>query len=58
MNREEKLHIAKEAYRAIKAAIDDVESYKDAEIHCCWDECIWVDDEFFNYSDLKDKENG
>lgn len=54
MNKKEKLHIAKEAYKAIKVTIDAVEAHKDVEISCCWDECIWVDDDFFTFKDLRE----
>ncbi len=56
MNDEEKLHIAKEAYKAMKKTIDAIESHKDVEIHCCWDECIQVDDELFHGHQMREKE--
>lgn len=48
-----KLEIAKRAYKGIKAAIDQFESQG---LHYCahWDECISVDDEFFQGCELRD----
>jgi hypothetical protein len=57
MNREEKLHIAKEAYRAIKAAIDDVESYKDARVNCLWPGYISVDGTVFAPDELRNADD-
>lgn len=52
LNYEEKLHIAKDAYKAVKKIVDSIESYQDAHINCCWDACIMVDDELFQGDDF------
>ena len=52
----ENLRIAKMAYKEIKAIIDKFESLEGNEIHCCWDECIWVNDDFYQYSALNEKD--
>lgn len=52
----ERLKIAKAAYADIKRAMDLHEANKDFDVHCCWDECISVDDEFFSYLDLRDND--
>jgi hypothetical protein len=54
LSAEEKLHIAREAYKAVKSVVDSVESYLDARVRCCWDECITVDDEFFQGDDFRE----
>ena len=54
--REEKLVIAKAVYKEIKHVMDHWESNKDFEISCCWDGCLWVDDEFFNYWEMEEQE--
>lgn len=52
---EEKLQIAKEAYRQIKAAIEHFESQG---LHYCahWDGCISVEEEFFTERQLIDQD--
>jgi hypothetical protein len=57
---EAKLEIAKFAYKEITKAMELIQNASFYDIGFCWDECMWVDDEFFNYSDLKKfgKENG
>lgn len=51
---EEKLHIAKEAYKGVSYAINAVEAYLDCEILCHWDGSITVDDEIFNEHQLRE----
>lgn len=51
---ETKLEIAKFAHKEIMKALELIQSGSQYEIGFCWDECLWVDDEFFNYSDLKE----
>ena len=49
-----RLKIAKQAYKQIKLAIDDVEnSHEDIIISCHWDGCITVDDELFHDYELR-----
>ncbi len=48
-----KLEIAKFAYKEIIQAMQLIQSVSQYEIHFCWDECLWVDDEFFQYLELK-----
>jgi hypothetical protein len=52
---EEKLRIAKQAYKQIKTAID---SFEQQEISFCayWDECISVNGEFFHGCQLRDED--
>ncbi len=52
MNREEKLHIAREAYKALREVIDNLEAYPKADIDCCWNQCISIDGEHFHEWDL------
>ena len=52
---EEKLAIAKQAYKQIKKAIDSFEK-KDTGICVYWDECISVDDELFHGRHLKEED--
>jgi hypothetical protein len=49
--REENLKIAKQAHKEIIAVKEKFE--KLCEFGMCWDECLWVNEDFFNYSDLK-----
>jgi len=49
-----KLEIAKFAYTEMIKAMNLIQSGSQHEIDFCWDECLWVDDEFFNYSDLRE----
>jgi hypothetical protein len=51
---ETKFHIAKIAYKEVMKAMELIQRDSIYEINFCWDECIWVDDEFFNYSDFKE----
>ena len=51
-DRENKRKIAKLVYKDIKDVMDKWEDNPDSEIKCCWDECLWVDDEFFTYQDF------
>ena len=48
---EEKLAIAKEAYRQISAVINELE--KDGIVCCHWDGCITVDDELFHEQQMR-----
>jgi hypothetical protein len=57
MNRKEKLHIAKEAYRAVKHRIDEVESFKDGRVNCMWPGYVSVDGTVFEPSELMDEKN-
>lgn len=51
--REQKLRIARMAYKEIKEAIENWEdSY--GIVRCHWDGCISVDDEFFQERELKE----
>ena len=54
MNREQKLAIAKIAYREIQDAIKKFEDEKSFEICAHWDECITVDDELFHGHELRE----
>jgi hypothetical protein len=49
-----KLEIAKFAFEQIKKSMELIQSASEFKIGFCWDEVLWVDDEFFTYSDLKD----
>lgn len=51
---EEKLAIARLAYKQIKSVIDSFENRQDFSIGCCWDACIRVEDELFHESELMD----
>jgi hypothetical protein len=53
MKKKEKLHIAKEAYKAVKAAIDEVESYLDADIYVDFPLYIEVDGMRFDKEELE-----
>lgn len=57
MTPEEKLHIAKEAYKAVMQGIKNAESYLDGKVHCHWDGCISIDDELFHKGQLSGKMN-
>lgn len=50
--RQEKLKIARLAYKEIIAAIKKWEEYSGQEIRCNWDEYITVDGEGFGYYEL------
>jgi hypothetical protein len=52
MIRNEKLKIARLAYKEITAAIKKWEEYSGQEIRCHWDEYITVDGEGFGYYEL------
>lgn len=52
--RDKKLTIAKIAYKQIISAMEDAQKNSEFEIGFCWDECLWVDDEFFQYSEMKE----
>jgi|GEM_PF-6261724 len=52
MIRNEKLKIARLAYKEITAAIKKWEEYSGQEIRCHWDEYITVDGEGFNCYEL------
>ena len=52
--RQEALVKAKIAYKVIMQTFEDIEKTLKIEVGFCWDECLWVDGEFFNYSDLKE----
>lgn len=54
---EKKLKTAKMAYRSIIAAMEEIKSRTQYEIDFCWDECILVHDELFQYDDMKEKED-
>jgi len=54
MNREEKLHIAREACKAMKTIVDNLELYLDADIDCCWNRCIRVGDILFHEDELNE----
>ena len=49
---QENLKIAKLAYKEIKSAIDKFENDTNHQINLCWDECIWVNGDFFNSHEL------
>lgn len=54
MTYEEKLAIAKEAYKQIMEGIKRAES---SGVVCChWDECITVDDELFHSRHMREHE--
>jgi len=55
MNREQKLAIAKIAYKQIKAAIDNFEDQNGLQICAHWDECISVDDELFHSDEMREE---
>ncbi len=56
MKYEKKLAIARQCYQKIKQTIE--ECYALGAVGCCWDECIWVDDELFTERVLReDKDN-
>lgn len=57
MNKKEKLHIAKEAYKGIKHAIDQVTDYKDGKIIVDYPGYIIVDDIMFFERELQDEKN-
>ena len=50
MSREENLKIAKRAYKEIKNVMKRYENVYD--INFCWGEFIWLEDDFFQCSDL------
>jgi hypothetical protein len=52
MEREKALIIAKLAYKKIIQAMEDFQKEHDIDIGFCWDECIWVDDQFFQYNEM------
>lgn len=52
MTFEEKLSIARQIHKEIKA-IEQKWSEK-IDISICWDECLWIDDQFFNYGELNE----
>lgn len=56
MNREQKLKIAREGYRKVQGAIEEVEAA--GVCRCHWDECMTVDDEFFHGHELKGEDEG
>lgn len=46
--REQKRKIVKIAFQQIDQEIEDIKKlFPKIEFDFCWDECIWVDDEFF-----------
>lgn len=50
--REQKRKVAKIAFQQIDQAMEDVKKlFPDIDFGFCWDECIWVDDEFFSSRD-------
>lgn len=52
MNTEsENLKIAKRAYKEIRNVMERYEDIYD--INFCWDECIWVGENFFQYTEMK-----
>lgn len=51
MEYSKKLDIARKAYKEIKEVIDKWEST--GIVQGCWDECLWVDDEFFDYIPMR-----
>jgi hypothetical protein len=53
MTREEKLRIARQIHKEIKAIEKKWQNQIDISI--CWDECLWINDEFFNYGELNEK---
>ncbi len=52
--REDALIKAKIAYKEIMKTFDDIEKSLNVEINFCWDECLWVNGEFFQYRDMKE----
>jgi len=57
MKMKDKLHIAKEAYKAMRQCINAVESYNDARVNCMWPGYISVDGTVFAPEDMRDEEN-
>lgn len=55
MNREQKKQIALKIYKKIKNVYQEF-NQNPYEINICWDECLWIDDEFFNYTELSENE--
>jgi hypothetical protein len=51
---EENLKIAKTVFKEIKALMNKFENDPENEIFCCWDECLWVNDDFFSSELRKD----
>jgi len=58
MNRKEKLHIAKEAYRIMSTAVRYSESYMNAKVNCLWPGYICVDKTMFEPDELRDDDQG
>jgi len=56
VNREEKLKIAKMAYKEIMQSIQKFESQESFFFCAHWDECISVDDELFHGHELNEKD--
>lgn len=56
-DRENKLKIAKMAYRAIIDCMEEIKTCTDYEMDFCWDECIWVDDTLFHYHEMNKEED-
>ncbi len=50
---QKKLKIAKMAHKSIMQAFKEIQSRTTYKISFCWDECLHVDDEFFNYTDFE-----
>jgi hypothetical protein len=57
MNKKEKLHIAKEAYKAVSNAIRYAESYVDGRVNCMWPGYISIDGTVFGPDELKDDDD-
>jgi len=55
MDRDQKLRIAKMAYREIEEAIKKYEDQQEVLIRAHWDECITVDDELFHGPELRER---
>jgi hypothetical protein len=49
------LRIAKLVYKELEDLTNKWQSMKDIEIHCCWDSCIFVNGEYFSYSEVREK---
>lgn len=48
-----KLEIARFAYSQIIGLMETIRGSSEYEIDFCWDECIWVDDILFQYTEMK-----
>jgi hypothetical protein len=53
MNREDKLEIAKLAYKEIMQALSYVSIYKDIEVDFYWFRVLSIEEDLFTESDLK-----